>query len=773
MSLRRVARAISSPWVSISLLVIVFLHQAIGSAMYPIRQAFEVNEMEWFNGPGSLILWGALCTCLITASMVRVPWTLRKIGTHISHAGVVSMVITCTIYFGWKQEGDALLVRHYVKIEAEGGACRLLPNPGYSAPLGAGTATVQSIMPQWAILSQDGKSQQAWAILVDIELPDAPKFTATLIENRPDLTQYTLSGRRPDSFLPEYPRVLANDGKLVAVTADGKEVLATEVKKGALTSEAIAGGERSLEITNLTVDFPLLAEGFQGQNGTMIEWTLKTPAGQQSGSSIVGQPTLTRFKRARVKSSPDARLKAVALEAAPWTLAYHSDRPALWIRRDDSALARDPLVPMRSMDPQSVTALPIRDLPRYFEQGQYFVDHPQAIPPRNTYVDPDFLWRLSAWVFSPFTDPKPKALDLPLGTVNDVSFKVTAFAPYAQLTTRWKDVADAPQDLRMDLLITSGVDGKGFSRLIPPGSVASIEEQALTWVHRDDQESYDALLASLKARFPTGDPNKETTPEEAAETRLVLVTSKVLSPPDSDDKKVMVLVAQPNVGVREFLLAKGQVARFDLFGDQVAIRLNGLLTNPRQVTEPEVVPAETRQSRMQVRDSLALIQVTATSTQGVTSVWVPNTPYPHLPRTLNNDGSLGSYAARPVWIDVPGAGRFELCYGKEPLQMPGPVWMTGFDVPRQPGSNAPTEYYCHVGYGDQAAPQTAMIHMNHPLAWQNTFFFQASWDPQSQALTVLGVGNRPAGDAMLWAAILLALGIAISGAMAALPGRKS
>lgn len=735
--LRRIARAISSPWVSITLLVIVFLHQAIGSAFYPVRQAFEVNEMEWFNGTASAVLWLAICVCLITASIVRVPWTWKKVGTHLTHASVVLLVITCWIYFGFKHEGDALLVRRYVHVQSDAGACRLLPNPGYSAPLGSGTATVQSIMPRWTILSPEGKSEQAWAIMVDIALPDAPSFTATLIENRPDLTQYTLSGRRPETFLPEYPRVQVEDGKLVAFTADGKAVLATEVKKNAKTTEAIAGGEHSLEITNVTADFPLLAEGFQGQNGTMVEWTLKTPAGQQSGSSIVGQPTLTRFQRARVKTAPDARLKSVALEPAPWTLAYHKDRAALWIRRENAALASDPLTPMRAMDEQAVAMLPIRGLPRYHEHGEA-------------------LGR--------------KPLDLRIGAVSDVQFKVTAFAPYARMTTKWKDVPGAAPNPRIDLQFTSGSDNKTFNRLLPPSSTAAIEEQALTWVHAPDQAALDALRATLTARFPAG-PAAAVTDEDAARTRLVVVTSEAIAP--AREGKAMLFVAQPGAKLGEHLLAPASDAQFDLLGDHVTIKLTGIYNSPQQVTEPLIVPPEQRTSRMSVGDYESLIQVTATSNSGTTSVWVPYTPFPNLPRSLGNDGSLGMYAPRPVWIDVPGAGRFELSYGKEPLPMPGTIWMTGFEVPRRPGSNSPSEFFCHVGYGDVQAPQSAIIHMNHPLAWQDTFFFQASWDPQSQALTVLGVGNRPAGDAMLWASILLAIGMAISGAMAALPGRKS
>ena len=294
----------------------------------------------------------------------------------------------------------------------------------------------------------------------------------------------------------------------------------------------------------------------------------------------------------------------------------------------------------------------------------------------------------------------------------------------------------------------------------------------MSWVHCADQAAYDALHAKLVARFPapTTTANTEPSEEEAARTRLVFVTSPAIAGPG---RKVLLLVAAPGSTLREFPLTDGSDVRVDLFGDNLTVRLNAILQRPRQVTEPLVVPKEQRTSRMSVGDYESLIQVTATSTQGVVQAWVPFTPYPNLPRALGNDGSLGMYAPRPVWLDVPGAGRFELCYGKEALPMPGPIWMTGFDVPRRPGSNSPSEFFCHVGYGALAKPEAAIIHMNNPLAWQDTFFFQASWDPQSQALTVLGVGNRPAGTAMLIASIILALGIAISGALAALPRSKS
>jgi hypothetical protein len=283
-----------------------------------------------------------------------------------------------------------------------------------------------------------------------------------------------------------------------------------------------------------------------------------------------------------------------------------------------------------------------------------------------------------------------------------------------------------------------------------------------------DQTAYDALLAKLKQRFPVTE-KITSEPDENASPRLVFISSPVISTP----KAVELWVGLPDVGVRMYPLTIGSEVQVDVFGEKLPIRLKQLLQSPRRVTEPVVVPQEQRTSRMSVGDYESLIHVTATSGGRSTSVWVPYTPYPHLPRNLGNEGALGMYAPRPVMIDVPGAGRFELCYGKEPLAMPGNIWMTGFDVPRRPGSNSPSEFFCHVGYGDVADPKKATIHMNAPLAWRDTFFFQASWDPQSQALTVLGVGNRPAGVAMLIASIVLAFGMALSGGMAALAGRKS
>jgi hypothetical protein len=753
-AIRRWLVRLSSPWMSLALLGVVFVHQAVGSAGFVIRQAFEVNEMEWFNGVVSLVLWSLICVCLATASVVRIPWRWSRAGAHLTHLGVIAVVATSTIYFACKVEGEALLLRHYVDVRSEAGDCRLLPNPGYLQTMGGAAAKVEAILPHWTILSPEGKSQQAWAIMVTVQFPDGKPFSATLIEDRPDLTQYTLQGRQPTSWLPEYRSVVARDGRLVAVEAGGAEVLATELRVKARTVEKTAAGERSLEITNITPDFQLISEEFKGQTGTMVEWTLKTPTGQESGSAVVDKPTLTRFQRARVKQVPDARLKSIALSPAPCAVAYHQNLPALWVRKPTQEAA-DPQAPIRPLDAGRVIHTALPKLPRYHDHGGHVGGAPLAIP---------------------------------AGTVDGVAFTVTGFAPYADLVSEWVEDPAVPLHPILDLSFSSSASAQGLNKVLAVTDDASvIDDTPLCWLRAADAAQLGALTARLAAQFPHVDHEQavlDESKDEAARTRIVFISGP--------DGALTLWLGQPGRNLASFPIAPGKEVSARMWNDTIRIRLNAQVEHPRKYTRPVPVPEDQRESRSSVGSFKSWIEVTATlADRGPDgrrdagaqhwSTWVPYTPFPHLPTSIGDgEGTLTAYAPRPAQLAVPGAGSFELEYGRELLELPGELWMTGFDVPRRPGSDDPSEYFCGLAFGDVGAPaaaaQRATIHMNYPLAWRDLFFFQAGWDPPFQALTVLGVGNRPAGAWLLAASILLAVGMAWSGVCAAMrkdrPGAK-
>jgi hypothetical protein len=724
----------SSPWVSLGLLVVVFLHQAIGSAGFVIRQQFEVNEMEWFNGPLSLVLWSTICVCLITASLVRIPWTWARAGAHLTHLGVVSVVLTSVIYFANKFEGEALLLRHYIDVTGTTGSCRLLPNPGYTQNMGDAVAKVEAVMPHWAVLSGSGESQQAWAVMVTLQFPDGKPFTATLIEDHPELTQYTLQGRQPASWLSDYPAVEAKDSTLLVHDVAGAALLATELRVKARTVEKTDKGERSLEITNITPDFPLMSPGFEGKKGTMVEWTLKTPAGQESGSSVVGQPSLTRFQRARVKQVPDARLQTIRLAQAPSATAYHQSLFALWVRKLDAS-AESPTEPIRSLAPDQVAHMALPGLPRYHDHGRHVAGG------------------------------QPLALDA--GAFGGVSFTVTGFAPYADLLSHWEEDAAEPLHPILDLSFMSGDGAQPLNRILALNDDPSVlDDTPLCWLRAANATDLDALTARLSRQFPVLKEEKTVVEEDhasAAKTRIVFISAP--------DGALTLWIGQPGRNLAHYPVAPGGQVEARMWNDVLTVRLNARFEHPHKITAPKSVPDEQRESRSSVGAFKSYIEVTARLTAQASdpkapswSVWLPYTPFPHLPAAMgDSDSTLGAYAPHPIHLEVPGAGDFELEYARELLPMPGPMWMTGFRVPRRPGSDEPAEYFCDVGYGEPQSSESATIHMNYPLSWRDTFFFQENWDPAYQALTVLGVGNRPGGNWMLAAAILVAVGMAWSG----------
>lgn len=704
---------LASPWVAIAWLVAIFIHETIGSAFYPVRQAFEVTEMEWFNGPFSAALWGGLCLTLLLASAVRVPWTRARIGGHLTHAGVILLVIACTIYFGNKVEGETLVTRHVIEVtDRAGNRAHLLPNPGFAATLGDATARVQSIIPKWSVLTPDGKPDQAWAVMVTLQFPGGRAFSATLIEDRPELTQYTCEGRIPQSYLPDVQAVTAADGAVKALGLDGAVRVTAKCEEGA----SATAGDWSLEITGVTTDWPLLAPGYEGRKGTMVAFTQRTPAGQQNGSTIIGHPDLTRYQRARLKQKPDERLAAIALVPAPQTRAYHQDRFALWVR----PLTADSQV--RTYD-----VLPLPGLPRYRERGAAVGGAP---------------------------------LDILAGPAHGATFTVTGFAPYAVPTAPIHEDPAAPVDPTLHVTFSDGQSEPLDRQLKPTAAFTELDSLPLSWFRCTDQANLDALLAELARRYPTGG-NVPSRPD-AMDVRMVFASLP--------GNRVELVVAEPNRGVARYPLVIGNPQTVSVANQSVAVNIGGIFERPHQQLLPVPVPVEHRQSRMSMGMNQSWVLVEARAPGGATTQgWVAFSPFPHLPEDIGERGTaLGGYAPRPMVLDLAGVGRFEVVFSRVGFDLPGPVWMTGFHVPRRPGSNDPMEFFCDLAYGDATSPGRATVHMNNPLEWDGTFFFQASWDPQTEALSVLGIGNRPAGWFMLLASILLGVGMTWSGVAGAM-----
>ena len=746
-ALKRWALRLSSPWLALTLLGLVFVHQAVGSAGFLLRQSFELSEMAWFNGPLSIALWSLLCVCQMLASAVRIPLCWSRAGAHLTHLSVVLLTASTIVYFAGKVEGEALLLRSYIEVRTASGSVKLLPDPGAKVQLGETTASVDMLMPRWTVRtgeSADEQPQQVWAAMVKITFKDAAPFTATLLEGHPELTQYTMEGRTPKSWLPAFSNVVAHDNTIHVVTANGDVILQTPIAVGA---KSRADG-RALEITGITPDWPLLAEGFTGRKGTLVAWTLRDASavggGMESGNSIIGEPTLTRFMQARVRSVPDARLLGIALVPAPTAVAYRVDRPALWVRPAGS----DSASPLRSAG----TPLPINGLPRYHDRGTHVGEAKS-------------LWQLVLRAVMPWTHVGEAPLAIPLGELNGIRYAVTGYAPYSNLETVLSDDPRAAVNPTLELAVTSNDSGQHFTiPLRVNSSVEALDDTPLLWLKATDAATVTTITKRLQERFPAVTAEQQTlNDEEAAQTRLVVV--------ESPDKQLTLWLGEHGRTLVSKPLTLGTPVQLRWSNDQLQIEARRILERPLSATMPVAVPTTERRSRSAVGDFKSFIQVTASTAAdpaGI-STWLPYTPFPQLP-PLTSDGTLGSLAPRPITLAIPGAESVELEFSREPFALPGDVWMTGFRVPRRPGSADPAEFYCDVAYADRdgaSAVKTGTLHMNNPLPWNGWFLFQSQWDPPYEALSVVGVGNRPAGLWMLASAILLAIGMAWSGIAAA------
>ncbi|MEM7807709.1 MAG: hypothetical protein AAF561_06325, partial [Planctomycetota bacterium] len=93
----------------IILMVLLALYVAIGSGIPEVREAFEMNEMQFFNAWPMPTLAALLVVNLLTVSLNRIPFTLPRMGVWTIHLGIIVLIFGMTVYFSQKTEGLTLV----------------------------------------------------------------------------------------------------------------------------------------------------------------------------------------------------------------------------------------------------------------------------------------------------------------------------------------------------------------------------------------------------------------------------------------------------------------------------------------------------------------------------------------------------------------------------------------------------------------------------------------------------------------------------------------
>src|SRR5262245_9083090 len=100
---------LSSIWTGIALLIAIIVYSALGSAIPPLRQYFELSELGWFNHVIFGTLLALFCVVLIIATFRRIRFNLVNAGVLTVHTGLLLLAGGSAIYFGRKVEGDVWL----------------------------------------------------------------------------------------------------------------------------------------------------------------------------------------------------------------------------------------------------------------------------------------------------------------------------------------------------------------------------------------------------------------------------------------------------------------------------------------------------------------------------------------------------------------------------------------------------------------------------------------------------------------------------------------
>ncbi len=90
-------------------MALILIYASVGSALPQIRGAVELTEMEVFRHWIFTLLISLFTVCLVTATLVRIPFKLVNLGVLTVHTGLLLLVGGSLYYFGTKVEGNVLL----------------------------------------------------------------------------------------------------------------------------------------------------------------------------------------------------------------------------------------------------------------------------------------------------------------------------------------------------------------------------------------------------------------------------------------------------------------------------------------------------------------------------------------------------------------------------------------------------------------------------------------------------------------------------------------
>lgn len=700
--------ALSSLWTSIFLLVLVVVYCAVGSAIPPVRQYFEMSEAayfrHWFFGLMVLLL----CVAAIVATARRVRFSLVNGGVIIVHTGLVLLAGGAFQYFGRKVEGSVLLEAPKVKVLSK---ARLNSAGLPGAEVGS-------------FVAADGKSWETNMPMAG----GAYKFDVTRVRHDGMTTAADVELNVTWGSPPQMKTVSLRQDQASARFVDLNEHILLALRSATTTSEFHDSETMSLFVTarGKTSSFPL--------HGLPTYSERFMPAGNdvyyKGGGNVRSErttpiPWLDNFRLPiPVTGGSDDS------QGAPYRIEVDGYLPYAELDFE--------LVPGGSeFNPAVVADLVIdgatRPIALFGARPSLSID---GDPNRATV---EFRWLEDSQPSEAWSEPITGSHVLIVEVKDPPIRKMLDVRPGQQYEIEGTDYRLSIDSIFPTWpLMTPGFEG-ARSPVMQVGVQGGGKRYQRTVIERYPQLSQDIDEQGTRHREGPYDPNLVLTYKNCTIHNFLIAAGPELSPllihtAPGGSRKLMPLAAQQTIDA----------------GGGTTLRFRSLIEKPDDAVRPAVIPPMHRQRQLGRQTSMVRVHVTSADGSVDKRMWLPFS-------------SESGPNARPGGsVLIPDFGIVDFVYSPLVRQLPGNITLEQMVVEFNPGRRPPPRdwiSYVRMEPSSGGELMTGRVFLNNTLNFGDWTLFQSSAAQDHESFTVLGVGNRLGIVPMTLGCVLITVGL--------------
>lgn len=742
---------LSSVWLGIGLLSILFIYCSIGSAgvptsfefwepaaWYPLREAplLEMTEYEWFNWWPFYSLIGLVCLNMSVVTIRTIPLTVLTAGVWMIHTGIIVLSLGCVIYFATKIEGDVAVARgRLVMTIPSGESAEMLAMPGGSTRVGDWSFQIRSIDPEWSLLSGDDVGEQAYAVTVAVEGP-GQSFMRQVIAGYPQYTEDIVPSGDPQQPMARakklFGKPLIDDTLSITLEPDRRQTFYLQAKPSIYLREVVVGGQGNLIPKTSWIERPIY--GLPRFNDHISDPTKVWLAAGEDGAA-------NEIQVAVPSVSPDDPLAGIDIILSDY-LRY--------------AVLETRAVPSEDGPPWASVTLTTPD-------GRAQSHEVVAGDANNSTANAD---QLAITVVDESIDLESAAVPMLDILVPGAGIEISE--PLTSMSDFTPDLAMTPIEgtpfswrvQRFDNNLLIGGHNVSMARV----EISDGETTWLRWVFDNPTMNTDMEIDGVPAH--NGNPSLDDRIVMQYHPPIIGSSSiEIIAGPAKDQLRVRIALPGSDIHIEPIAIGSPlELAR------GITLTINDWSPSVQMERRPSIVPRRQRDRAMANQYSMVRAFVPGPVEQ---SAWLPMHHYPFASRS---DAVVG-FRYQPTTIRLADGRLIEMMRSRRSEELPAAVSLDGFRIASHVGGftgsiSSVLNWHSLVRFeGEDGEAELVEVSVNDPKPREGLWFFQSQWDPPDpngsrggvpsagRNFTVLGIGNRNGVWTMLTGCILSVIGM--------------